>query len=79
MRIIKIIKVMIIRLCGVCMNEKACKMCGRIIEEGNECVVCKNKNLTRNWKGILVIFDSDSELAKLAGKTSAGKYAVNIL
>ena len=61
------------------MNDKACRSCGRIITEGNECVVCKTKNLTRNWKGILVIFDSDSEMAKLSGKTTAGKYAVNIV
>ena len=61
------------------MNDKACKICGRIISEGEECAVCKSKDLTRNWKSVLVVFDGDSEMAKLSGKTTAGKYAVNVL
>ncbi len=62
------------------MVEKVCKQCGRIIEEGNECVVCKTKDLTTTFKGILIIFDvNESEIAKISGKNVPGKYAVKVI
>ncbi|NPA38270.1 MAG: DNA-directed RNA polymerase subunit E'' [Candidatus Nanohaloarchaeota archaeon] len=62
------------------MVEKACRQCGRIIEEGNECPVCKTKDLTTTFKGILVIFDPEgSEIAVISGKSVPGKYAVKVV
>ena len=57
------------------MTEKACKMCKRLLK-GNVCPACKNSDLTSNWKGVLVVFDQNSEIAKEACITAAGKYAV---
>jgi len=59
------------------MTEKACKICRRLLK-GNLCPTCKSSELTSNWKGVLVIFNAESEIAKEAGMTAAGKYAVRI-
>ncbi|MEM5778424.1 MAG: transcription elongation factor subunit Spt4 [Candidatus Aenigmatarchaeota archaeon] len=59
------------------MTEKACKNCRRLVK-GNLCPICKTSELTNNWKGVLVIFDANSEIAKEAGITSPGKYAIRI-
>ncbi|MFQ6020900.1 MAG: transcription elongation factor subunit Spt4 [Candidatus Aenigmatarchaeota archaeon] len=59
------------------MPERACKTCRRLIK-GNVCPVCKSSDLTRNWRGILVVVDVDSEIAKEAGITAPGKYAIKV-
>ena len=60
------------------MARKACKNCKRLVE-GKECVVCKNNDLSRNWKGTVVIFDSESEIGKKSGHKVAGTYALQVL
>ncbi len=57
---------------------KACRVCNRIVEEGNECAVCGSKDLTRNWKGIVVIWDVESEIAKKLNISAPGKYAIQV-
>lgn len=59
------------------MSEKACKSCRRLVK-GNICVACKSSDLSSNWKGVLVVFDANSEIAKEAGITAPGKYAIRI-
>ena len=59
------------------MPEKACKTCKRLVK-GNVCPACKSTDLTKNWKGILVIIDPNSEIAKEAGISAPGKYAVRV-
>jgi DNA-directed RNA polymerase subunit E" len=59
------------------MPEKACKSCRRLVK-GNVCPICKTSDLTTNWRGIIVILDTDSEIAKAANITSPGKYAVRV-
>jgi len=59
------------------MSEKACKLCQRIIK-GNICPACKTTELSKNWKGILVVVDVNSEIAKVAGITAPGKYAIKV-
>jgi len=61
------------------MNERACRVCKRLIEEGNECDVCKSTDLTNNWKGVIVIFSAESEIAKKAGIAVPGKYALQVM
>ncbi len=61
------------------MNERACRVCKRLIEEGNECDVCKSNDLTSNWKGVIVVFNADSEIAKKAGIAVPGKYAMQVM
>lgn len=59
------------------MPEKACKTCRRIVK-GNLCPVCKSNDVTTNWRGIIVVIDADSEIAREAGITAPGKYAVRV-
>ena len=58
--------------------ERACKIC-KHLTDGKECPLCKNKELTRNWKGVVLIFDPDSEIAKATGHAVPGKYALQVL
>lgn len=44
-----------------------------------ECVVCKSKDLTTNWKGVVIIYDCDSEIAKASGHETPGKYALQVV
>ncbi|HLC51497.1 MAG TPA: transcription elongation factor subunit Spt4 [archaeon] len=59
------------------MTEKACKICRRLVK-GNICPACKTTDLSRKWKGVLVVLSSDSEIAKEAGITAPGKYAISV-
>lgn len=59
------------------MPEKACKNCRRLVK-GNLCPVCKSSDVTTNWKGLIVVINPDSEIAKEAGITAPGKYAVRV-
>ena len=57
------------------MAEKACKSCRRIVR-GNICPVCKSSDITTNWRGLLVVINPESEIAKEAGITNPGRYAI---
>jgi DNA-directed RNA polymerase subunit E" len=59
------------------MSEKACKTCRRLVK-GNLCPICKSSGVTTSWKGVLVVFDANSEIAKEAGITAPGKYAIRV-
>ncbi len=59
------------------MAEKACKECNRIVEDSDECPVCKNNDLSTSWSGLVVIYDSeDSEIAEKLEIKTPGKYAI---
>ena len=59
------------------MREMVCKTCRRLVK-GSICPVCKDSELSKGWKGVAVIFDTDSEIAKVMGITSPGRYAIKI-
>ena len=59
------------------MADKACKLCRRIVK-GNICPACKTTELSKTWKGVLVVVDAESEIAKAAGIAAPGKYAVKV-
>lgn len=59
------------------MTEKACKTCRRLVK-GNICPICKSTELTSSWKGIIVVMNPDSEIAKEAAITAPGKYVSKI-
>ncbi len=59
------------------MTEYACRICKRIIKS-NVCPVCKSTDVTKNWKGLIIIIDTDSEIAKASGITAPGKYAIKV-
>jgi DNA-directed RNA polymerase subunit E" len=58
--------------------ERACKSCRRLVR-GNICAVCKTSELTRAWRGVLIVLSQESEIAKEAGITTPGRYAVKII
>ncbi len=59
------------------MTEKACKVCRRVVK-GNLCPICKTSEVSSSWKGSLIVFDANSDIAKEAGITAPGKYAVRV-
>jgi len=60
------------------MTENACKNCKKILK-GRECPLCKSKNVSPHWKGIIVVLNPDkSELAKELKITFTGKYALKV-
>lgn len=60
------------------MTEKACKKC-RMVIEGDICPICKESQLTTNWKGLVVIAKpEESEIAKQLGITVPGKFALRL-
>ncbi|MFP4045901.1 MAG: transcription elongation factor subunit Spt4 [Candidatus Aenigmatarchaeota archaeon] len=58
-------------------KEKACKKCRRLTHK-KECPACKNRELTKNWKGMVIIMDSESEIAETMGIKTPGKYAIRM-
>ena len=58
------------------MVKKACRQCKRIVK-GNLCPVCKTETTT-NFQGIVVIFDTESAIAKKMGITAPGTYAIRV-
>jgi len=58
------------------MARRACRNCKRI-GRSNVCTACKGETTT-NFKGTVVIFDVDSELAKKLGITAPGTYAIKV-
>ena len=59
------------------MVERACKTCRRLVK-GNVCPACKTSDLTKNWRGVLLVIDPESEIAKEAGISTPGKYALKV-
>ena len=59
------------------MPEKVCKTCRRFVK-GNLCPICKTSEITASWRGVIVVLDPNSEIAKLAGATAPGRYAAKV-
>lgn len=60
------------------MVLQACKKC-KIIISGKECPICKERNLSPNWSGLLVIMDPEnSEIAKKMNISVPGRYALKV-
>jgi len=54
-----------------------CRKCKRFTTE-KICPFCKSTNLSTSWKGVVVILDKESEVAKVLGLTEEGKYALYV-
>lgn len=60
------------------MAEKVCKNCLRMVK-GDECAICRSKDLSENWKGVVEIFNPDSsEIAKIMNAKMPGRYALRV-
>ena len=61
------------------MSDLACKKCLRIVQKGKDCPICKERNLSENWKGLVVIIDPEkSRVAKILKKEIPGEYALRV-
>ncbi|MHA1752309.1 MAG: transcription elongation factor subunit Spt4 [Candidatus Helarchaeota archaeon] len=60
------------------MPEKACKNCRFIEENSNQCSNCKSFNLSSEFSGFVIIFDTDSLIAKKLQIKNPGKYALKV-
>ncbi len=58
-------------------REKACKECRRLVQ-GRECPACKTTDLTKNWEGMAIIVNPESELAETLNIKTPGKYAIKM-
>ena len=56
---------------------QVCRNCRRFTTE-KFCPVCKSTNLSTSWKGLAVIIDSNSEIAKALGINEPGRYAIYV-
>ncbi|MFA5764346.1 MAG: transcription elongation factor subunit Spt4 [archaeon] len=60
-------------------NEKACRDCRYLVNEGDKCPNCQGSNFTTFWRGYVVILNSEeSEIAKKMGITTNGKFALRL-
>jgi len=50
----------------------------KIVEDSDECPVCKNNVLSDSWSGLVVIYDTDSEIAEEMGIQTPGRYAIRV-
>jgi DNA-directed RNA polymerase subunit E" len=59
-------------------KEFACKKC-KALTTGKMCPVCKSTELSRDWSGILLIFDSKkSRIASTLEISVSHKYALKV-
>jgi len=56
---------------------QVCRNCRRFTTE-KSCSVCKSTNLSTSWKGLVVIIDTESELAKNLNINEPGRYALYV-
>jgi RNA polymerase subunit RPABC4/transcription elongation factor Spt4 len=56
---------------------QVCRNCKRFTNE-NICPSCKSSNMSSSWKGVVVIIDTGSDIAKALNITEPGKYALYV-
>jgi len=58
-------------------KTQVCRNCRRFTKE-NVCPSCKSTNLSASWKGVVVVINVDSEVAKILKVTEPDKYALYV-
>ncbi|HEU4824504.1 MAG TPA: transcription elongation factor subunit Spt4 [Nitrososphaeraceae archaeon] len=59
-------------------REVACRKC-KAVTMGKVCPICKSSELTPDWYGVILIFDSNrSKIASLLDIHTAHKYALKV-
>ena len=56
---------------------QACRNCKRFTYE-KICPYCGSSNLSTSWKGLIIVNDVESEVAKMLGIKEEGKYALYV-
>lgn len=58
-------------------KTQVCRNCKRFTTF-RECPVCKSTNLSTSWKGLVIIVNPESEIAKILNINEPGKYALYV-
>lgn len=58
-------------------KAQVCRNC-RSFTTKSVCPVCKSTNLSASWKGLVVIVDTNSEIAKILKIDAPGRYALYV-
>jgi DNA-directed RNA polymerase subunit E" len=58
-------------------RKQVCRNCRRFTTE-KACPVCKSTNLSLSWKGLAIIIDTNSEIAKMLNISEPGNYALYV-
>jgi RNA polymerase subunit RPABC4/transcription elongation factor Spt4 len=58
-------------------KTQVCRNCRRFTVE-KVCPTCKSTNLSTSWKGLAVILDTNSEMARSLNINESGKYAIYV-
>lgn len=58
-------------------KTQVCRNCKRFTRE-SACPVCKSTNLSTSWKGLVVVIDANSEIAKMMNVSEPGRYALYV-
>jgi RNA polymerase subunit RPABC4/transcription elongation factor Spt4 len=58
-------------------RTQTCRNCRRFTTE-KVCPSCKSTNLSTSWKGVVVVLNADSEIAKMLEIKEPGKYALYV-
>ena len=60
-------------------QEKACRNCRKVVEEGTKCPNCEGEQFTTFWRGYVVLMDPEkSEIGQEMGIHLPGKYALRL-
>ncbi len=59
------------------MVKRACRQCKRILK-GTICPACKVNDTTTTFQGVVIIYDTESDIAKKLETTVPGKYAIRV-
>ena len=58
-------------------RTQVCRNCKRFTKE-KVCPVCKSTKLSTSWKGVVIIINPESEIAKTLEINEPGKYALYV-
>ena len=58
-------------------RTQACRNCRKFTTE-KQCPSCKSTNLSTSWKGMVIIINPESEIAKILKIEEPGKYALYV-
>ncbi len=56
---------------------QVCRNCRRFTTE-QVCPVCKSTNLSNSWKGLVIVVNTESEIAKILKVNEPGRYALYV-
>ncbi|BDB97596.1 MAG: transcription elongation factor subunit Spt4 [Saccharolobus sp.] len=56
---------------------KACKNCKALVSPEQEvCPICGSSSFSDDWEGVIIIINTDSEVAKIAEVQKPWRYAI---